>query len=145
MKKFVLEKKFVAVLVLGTAFLTACGDDDDFAPVSRNRGYDYAFTSTKEFAEYPCNDVREGREAIVGRDKDSYYCEFDSRDSVYIWVGDTDTLTAEGREFHRAESSSSSDDEDSESDSGSESESGEEEKEVPGERNFSKKARGSWR
>ena len=94
-------------LTAATAFFTACGDDD-FAPVSRNRGYDYAFTSTKEFAEYPCNDVREGREAIVGRDKDSYYCEFDSRDSVYIWIGDTDTLTAEGREFHRAESSSSS-------------------------------------
>ena len=85
----------LCALTAATAFFTACGDDDDFAPVSRNRGYDYAFTSTKEFAEYPCNDVREGREAIVGRDKDSYYCEFDSRDSVYIWVGDTDTLTAE--------------------------------------------------
>ncbi|SHM92454.1 major paralogous domain-containing protein [Fibrobacter sp. UWR3] len=97
----------LCALTAATAFFTACGDDD-FAPVSRNRGYDYAFTSTKEFAEYPCNDVREGREAIVGRDKDSYYCEFDSRDSVYIWVGDTDTLTAEGRKFHRAESSSSS-------------------------------------
>lgn len=97
----------LCALTAATAFFTACGDDD-FAPVSRNRGYDYAFTSTKEFAEYPCNDIREGREAIVGRDKDSYYCEFDSRDSVYIWVGDTDTLTAEGREFHRAESSSSS-------------------------------------
>jgi uncharacterized protein (TIGR02145 family) len=98
----------LCALTAATAFFTACGDDDDFAPVSRNRGYPYAFTSTKEFAEYPCNDVREGREAIVGRDKDSYYCEFDSRDSVYLWIGDEDTLTAEGREFHRAESSSSS-------------------------------------
>ena len=97
-------------MLLGTAFLAGCGDDDDFAPVSRNRGYDYAFTSTKEFADYPCNDVREGREAVVGREKESYYCQFDYRDSVYIWAGYDDTLTAYGKEFVREESSSSSDD-----------------------------------
>jgi uncharacterized protein (TIGR02145 family) len=109
MKPYPKSTRFcLAVTALfSTLHLVACGDDDDFTPVSRNRGYDYALKSTKEFADYPCNDVREGREAVVGRDKDSYYCEFDSRDSVYIWVGDTDTLTAEGREFHRAESSSS--------------------------------------
>ena len=101
MKRIVLGEKFIAALLLGTAFLAGCGDDDDFAPVSRNRGYDYSLTSTKEFADYPCNDVREGREAIVGRDKDSYYCEFDERDSVYIWAGYDDTLTATGKEFTR--------------------------------------------
>ena len=58
----------LAALVFAAAFLTACGDDDDFAPVSRNRGYDYALKSTKEFADYPCNEMREGREAVVGRD-----------------------------------------------------------------------------
>ena len=108
MKSVVLEKKFIAALLLGTAFLAGCGDDDDFAPVSRNRGYDYALKTTKEFADYPCNEMREGREAVVGRDKDSYYCQFDYRDSVYIWAGYDDTLTATGKEFVRAESSSSS-------------------------------------
>ena len=108
MKSVVLEKKFIAALLLGTAFLAGCGDDDDFAPVSRNRGYDYALKTTKEFADYPCNEMREGREAVVGRDKDSYYCQFDYRDSVYIWAGYDDTLTATGKEFVRAGSSSSS-------------------------------------
>ena len=101
----------LTLMVLFTAlFFTACGDDDDFTPVAKNRGYDYAFTSVDKFAEYPCNEQREGREAVVGRDKDSYYCEFDSRDSVYLWIGDEDTLTATGKEFVREESSSSSDD-----------------------------------
>ena len=108
MKSVVLEKKFIAALLLGTAFLAGCGDDDDFAPVARDRGYDYALKSTSEFADYPCNDVREGREAVVGRDKESYYCQFDYRDSVYIWAGYDDTLTATGKEFVRRESSSSS-------------------------------------
>ena len=108
MKKVALEKKFITALLLGTAFLAGCGDDDDFAPVSRNRGYDYALKTTKEFADYPCNEMREGREAVVGRDKDSYYCQFDYRDSVYIWAGYDDTLTATGKEFVRAGSSSSS-------------------------------------
>ena len=108
MKRVALEKKFIATLLLGAAFLAGCGDDDDFSPVSRNRGYDYAFTSTKDFADYPCNDVREGREAVVGRDKESYYCQFDYRDSVYIWAGYDDTLTAYGKEFVRSDASSSS-------------------------------------
>ena len=122
MKSVVFEKKFIAAMLLGTLFLAACGDDDsDFAPVSKNRGYDYAFRSTGDFKEYPCNEMREGREAIVGRDKDSYVCKFDYRDSVYIWAGDTDTLTAEGREFKRAESSSSEKDGDESSSSRSSS------------------------
>ena len=108
MKRVTLEKKFIAAMLLGTTFLAGCGDDDDFTPVSRNRGYDYALTSTKEFADYPCNDVREGREAVVGRDKDRYYCQFDYRDSVYIWAGYDDTLTATGKEFVRKDASSSS-------------------------------------
>ena len=110
MKRTVLEKKLIAALLLGTAFLTGCGDDD-FTPVSKNRGYDYAFTSNKEFADYPCNEMREGREAIVGRDKESYFCEFDEIDSVYIWAGYNDTLTAKGKEFVRKDASSSSEDE----------------------------------
>ena len=100
-----------AVLCSAVVFLAACGDDD-FTPVAKNRGYDYLFASTGEFTKYPCNEMREGREAIVGRDNDSYECKYDYRDSVYLWVGDSDTLTAEGREYHRAESSSSSDEED---------------------------------
>ena len=108
MKRVALEKKFIVAVLLGTAFLAGCGDDDSFTPVAKNRGYDYAFTSIKEFAEYPCNDIREGREAVVGRNKDSYYCQFDYRDSVYIWAGYDDTLTAYGKEFVRADASSSS-------------------------------------
>jgi uncharacterized protein (TIGR02145 family) len=95
--------------------LVACGDDDSFSPVAKNRGYDYAFVSPSDIAKTPCNEMREGREAVVGRDKDHYECKFDYKDSVYIWVGYDDTLTAEGREFHRAESSSSEDDDDSSS------------------------------
>jgi len=98
----------LVALAFAASFLTACSDDDDFSPVSRNRGYDYAFTSTKNFADYPCNDVREGREAVVGREKESYYCQFDYRDSVYIWAGYDDTLTAYGKEFVRSDASSSS-------------------------------------
>ena len=109
-----------APLILGSIVLTACGDDDsDFSPVSKNRGYDYALKSASEFQEYPCNEMREGRNAIVGRDKDNYVCTFDSRDSVYIWVGETDTLTAEGRKFERTESSSSVKDRSSSSQSSS--------------------------
>ena len=95
--------------LLVAALLCACGDDDDFTPVAKNRGYDYAFTSKDEFAEYPCNEQREGRDAAVGRDKDIYTCVFDRADSVYLWIGDEDTLTAEGKEFMRKTSSSSSD------------------------------------
>ena len=111
----------LVALVFGLAILAACGDDDSFSPVAKNRGYDYAFVKTNEFAEYPCNEMREGREAVVGRDKDRYECIFDERDSVYLWAGESDTLTAKGGEFVRAESSSSeeesSDSEDSSSDS----------------------------
>ena len=97
----------LCVLATTTIFFTACSDDDDFSPVSKNRGYDYAYTSAKDLSETPCNEMREGREAVIGRDKDRYECRFDRADSVYIWVGEFDTLTAEGREFHQAESSSS--------------------------------------
>ncbi len=93
---------------MACAFLfVACGDDDSFSPVSKNRGYDYAYTSAEGLSKTPCNEMREGREAVIGRDKDQYECLFDRIDSVYIWVGYDDTLTAEGRVFHRAESSSS--------------------------------------
>lgn len=98
----------LCVLATTTIFFTACSDDDDFSPVSKNRGYDYAFKSNNGFADYPCNEMREGREAIVGRDKDSYFCEFDEIDSVYIWAGYNDTLTAKGKEFVRKNVSSSS-------------------------------------
>ena len=86
-----------------TALIAGCGDDDSFSPVAKNRGYDYAFVKTNEFADYPCNEMREGREAVVGREKDRYECIFDERDSVYLWAGESDTLTAKGREFVRAE------------------------------------------
>ena len=108
----------LAALAFGLTLLVGCGDDD-FSPVSRNRGYDYAYTSTKGLSETPCNEVREGREAVIGRDKDRYECRFDRTDSIYIWVGEYDTLTAEGREFSRPESSSSSDEESSDSDESS--------------------------
>lgn len=120
MKKFLLLPGHGSLFVAGTLFalfLVACGDDDDFSPVAKNRGYDYAYTTAKGLSETPCNEMREGREAVIGRDKDRYECRFDRADSVYIWVGYDDTLTAEGREFHRAESSSSEDDEDSSSSS----------------------------
>lgn len=102
----------LCALTATTAFFTACSDDDSFSPVSKNRGYDYAYTSAKDLSKTPCNEIREGREAVIGREKDSYVCEFDTRDSVYIWVGYGDTLTANGKEFVRAGSSSSSDDDD---------------------------------
>lgn len=100
---------------MACAFLFwGCGDDDSFSPVAKNRGYDYAYTTAKGLSETPCNEMREGRDAVIGRDKDLYECRFDRVDSVYIWVGDNDTLTAEGREFKRAESSSSKGDGNSE-------------------------------
>ncbi len=107
---------FGNVLVwMACAFLfVACGDDDSFSPVAKNRGYDYAYTTVKGLSETPCNEMREGRDAVIGRDKDRYECRFDRADSIYIWVGEYDTLTAEGREFHRAESSSSKGDGNSE-------------------------------
>ena len=100
---------FGYVLVwMACAFLfVACGDDDSFSPVSKNRGYDYAYTSAEGLSKTPCNEMREGREAVIGRDKDQYECLFDRIDSVYIWAGESDTLTATGKEFVRAESSSS--------------------------------------
>ena len=110
----------LAALAFGLAFLTACGDDDSFSPVAKNRGYDYAYTSAKDLSKTPCNEMREGREAVVGREKDLYECRFDRVDSVYIWVGDYDTLTAEGREFKRQESSSSEKSSSSRGDGGSE-------------------------
>ncbi len=120
MKKFLLLPGHGSLFVAGTLFalfLVACGDDESFSPVAKNRGYDYAYTTAKGLSETPCNEMREGREAVIGRDKDRYECRFDRSDSVYIWVGYDDTLTAEGREFHRVESSSSEDDEDSSSSS----------------------------
>ncbi len=124
MKKFQLLAGLRSLIVASSVsvlLLTACGDDDSFSPVSRNRGYDYAYTSTKGLSETPCNEVREGREAVIGRDKDRYECRFDRTDSIYIWVGEYDTLTAEGREFSRPESSSSSDEESSDSEDSSSS------------------------
>ena len=32
----------LAALVFGLAILAACGDDESFSPVAKNRGYDYA-------------------------------------------------------------------------------------------------------
>lgn len=110
----------LALTALLTAlFLTACGDDD-FSPMAKNRGYDYMYASAKDLSKTPCNEMREGRDAVVGRDKDMYTCVFDRADSVYLWIGDSDTLTAEGFEYIREESSSSSD-ESSSSSSGSSS------------------------
>ena len=108
MKRAVLIGKFVATMLLGTLFLAACGDDDSFSPVARDRGYEYAYTSAKDLSKTPCDSMRKGRDAAIGRDKDIYECIFDEQDSIYLWAGDYDTLTAVGREFHRAESSSSS-------------------------------------
>lgn len=111
----------MAASLASTALIAGCGDDDSFSPVAKNRGYDYAYTTAKGLSETPCNEMREGREAVIGRDKDRYECIFDERDSVYLWAGESDTLTATGKEFVRAESSSSeeesSDSEDSSSDS----------------------------
>ena len=107
----------LAALVFGLAILAACGDDESFSPVAKNRGYDYAYTSAKGLSETPCNEMREGREAVIGREKDRYECIFDERDSVYLWAGESDTLTAKGGEFVRAESSSSEESSDRESSS----------------------------
>ena len=101
----------VFTLTMAAILFTACGDDDSFSPMAKDRGYDYAYTTAKDLSKTPCNEMRDGREAVIGKNKDHYECEFDYQDSVYIWVGYSDTLTAEGREFHRAESSSSEDDE----------------------------------
>ena len=106
---------FGMVFVASVLLLAGCGDDESFSPVAKNRGYDYAYTTAKDLSKTPCNEMRENREAVIGRDKDRYECRFDYRDSVYLWVGYDDTLTAEGREYHRVESSSSEDDEDSSS------------------------------
>ena len=108
----------LSACMMGAFVLAGCGDDvDDFTPVSKNRGYDYAVTSPSGLSEYPCNEMREGRDAVVGRDKDMYTCIFDRTDSVYLWAGKSDTLTAKGREFVREESSSSEESSDSESSS----------------------------
>lgn len=106
---------------MACAFLFwGCGDDDSFSPVARDRGYDYAYTTADGLSKTPCNDMREGRDAVIGRDKDHYECRFDRIDSVYIWVGYDDTLTAEGREFKRSESSSSEESSSSKGDGDSE-------------------------
>ena len=88
--------------------LTGCGDDESVSSAENGQGDDYTLEKTSDFSKYPCNEERESKEAVVGNDKVRYECVYDSRDSVYIWVGDKDTLTAEGNEFQRAESSSSS-------------------------------------
>jgi len=88
--------------------LTGCGDDESVSSAENGQGDDYTLEKTSDFSKYPCNEERESKEAVVGNDKVRYECVYDSRDSVYIWVSDKDTLTAEGNEFHRAESSSSS-------------------------------------
>ena len=109
-KEHKIPSVFGYVLVwMACAFLfVACGDDDSFSPVAKDRGYEYAYTSAKDLSKTPCDSMRKGREAAIGRDKDIYECIFDEQDSIYLWAGDYDTLTAVGREFHRAESSSSS-------------------------------------
>ena len=107
----------VVPLVFSAIIFNACGDDDSFSPVARDRGYEYAYTSAKDLSKTPCNDMRKERRAVIGRDKIEYTCMFDERDSVYIWVSDEDTLTAAGKEFVRKESSSSSGDEDESSSS----------------------------
>ena len=38
----------LAGLSLGASLFTACGDDDSFSPIARDRGYDYAYTSAKD-------------------------------------------------------------------------------------------------
>ena len=119
MKKRCAKRSIQALLsacLVSSALIAGCGDDDSFSPVSKNRGYDYAFVKTDDFAEYPCNEMREGRDAVVGRDKDRYECIFDERDSVYLWAGESDTLTAKGREFVREQSSSSEESSSSSSD-----------------------------
>lgn len=99
--------------------LTSCGDDDSFSPVAKDRGYEYAYASANDLSKTPCNEMRKGRNAVIGRDKDLYTCIFDRVDSVYLWAGEYDTLTAGGREFIREESSSSIESSDSDGSSSS--------------------------
>ena len=100
-------------LVLFSAFAAAfivagCGDDDSSSPVTKNEVFTHWVTSATDLEEFPCNKMREGRDAVVSRDEEEIYtCMFDRVDSVYIWAGENDTLTAKGREFVRAQSSSS--------------------------------------
>ena len=115
-KQVLLGMQAVLWTCVATTSFTGCGDDDSsFSPVTKSHSYDYTYTSAEDLSKTPCNENRDGRRAEV--DKDLYECIFDTQDSVYIWVGENDTLTAEGEEFHRAESSSSSDEEDSSSSS----------------------------
>lgn len=93
---------------VATISLAGCGDDESVSTAENGQGDDYTLEKTSDFSKFPCDETRESKEAVVGNDKDRYECVYDSRDSVYIWVSDKDTLTAEGNEFHRAESSSSS-------------------------------------
>ena len=92
---------------VATISLTGCGDDESVSTAENGQGDDYTLEKTSDFSKYPCDETRESRGAVVGSDKVRYECVYDSRDSVYLWVGDNDTLTAEGNEFHRVESSSS--------------------------------------
>jgi len=52
MKK-VLLLSYLRSLLFATAvaslLLVACGDDDSFSPVAKNRDYDYAYTTAKDF------------------------------------------------------------------------------------------------
>ena len=106
-KQVLLGMQAVLWTCVATTSFTGCGDDDSsFSPVTKSHSYDYTYTSAEDLSKTPCNENRDGRRAEV--DKDLYECIFDTQDSVYIWVGENDTLTAEGEEFHRAESSSSS-------------------------------------
>lgn len=92
---------------VATISLAGCGDDESVSTAENGQGDDYTLEKTSDFSKHPCDESRESRGAVVGSDKVRYECVYDSRDSVYIWVGDNDTLTAEGNEFHRVESSSS--------------------------------------
>ena len=107
----------LAGLTLGSLLFTACGDDDSFSPIAKDRGYDYAYTSAKDLSKTPCDSMRKGREAVIGRDKDLYECIFDEQDSVYLWASEDDTLTATGKEFVREDGPSSSEEEDDSSSS----------------------------
>ena len=92
---------------VATISLTGCGDDESVSTAENGQGDDYTLEKTSDFSKHPCDESRESRGAVVGSDKVRYECVYDSRDSVYLWVSDKDTLTAEGNEFQRAESSSS--------------------------------------
>ena len=92
---------------VATISLTGCGDDESVSTAENGQGDDYTLEKTSDFSKHPCDESRESRGAVVGSDKVRYECVYDSRDSVYLWVSDKDSLTAEGNEFQRAESSSS--------------------------------------